>query len=102
MLLNYLLHSHDLLIKTSPSTWLVVQHANPESAASFLSRMAKETTSLNRNRPQGPLPVLDVQQQGILSIHASGDELMHPIRCIANAAFPSFALSPDHYEVNHV
>ncbi|GAA5506749.1 adaptive-response sensory-kinase SasA [Novipirellula caenicola] len=101
-LLNYLLHSHDLLIKTSLSTWLVVQHANPESAKSFLSRVTKETTSLNRNRPQGPLPTLDVQQQGTLSIHASSNALMHPIRCIADAALPLLTLPPDHYEVNHV
>lgn len=102
LLLNYLLHSHDLLIKTGPVDWLVVQHANPESAASFLSRIAKETTSLNRNRPQGPLPALDVQQQGTLSIHAGIAALMHPIRCIGDAPVPSFALTPDHYEVNHV
>ncbi|WP_442509848.1 hybrid sensor histidine kinase/response regulator [Novipirellula sp. SH528] len=102
LLLNYLLHSHDLLIKTGPTTWLVIQHANPESATSFLTRIEKETTSLNRNRPQGPLPKLHIQQQGTFSIHIGIEALMKEILCEVENTSPPFDWNQDQCEVNHV
>ena len=102
LLLNYLLHSHDLLIKTGPTTWLVIQHANPESATSFLTRIEKETTSLNRNRPQGPLPKLHIQQQGTFSIHIGIEALMQEILCEVEVTLHPFDWNQNQCEMNHV
>lgn len=57
--LNYLLNSQDLLIPLASGKWLIVMSAESSEVKDFFDNAMKEVVRANRNRPQGPLP--DVQ-----------------------------------------
>ena len=62
--LNCLLFSKDLLLPMEDDVWLVVLTAGRSGAECFLERIGKETESVNRNRAQGALPELKLEDLG--------------------------------------
>lgn len=58
--LNYLLNSQDLLVPLTSGNWLIVLDAESRELDSFLVTAEQETVQVNRNRPQGPLPEIQL------------------------------------------
>ncbi|GAB5406919.1 MAG: ATP-binding protein [Aureliella sp.] len=61
--LNLVLQSNDLLLPTGNRSWLIMLH-NGAGLDSFIAQVAQEISIHNRNRPQGPLPGLQVAVRG--------------------------------------
>lgn len=66
-LLNYLLRSNDLLLQTFEGQWLLILDCHPNELPHFFSRANEEIDLLNRNRPQGPLPVVKMNSLGCIN-----------------------------------
>ncbi|QDT05566.1 Sensor protein SrrB [Rubripirellula lacrimiformis] len=61
-LLNYLIRSRDLLVRQTPSQWTIVLAADEAGCLVFLQRASEDIESINRNRPQGKLPRLQLRR----------------------------------------
>ncbi|TWU51750.1 ATP-binding response regulator [Rubripirellula reticaptiva] len=64
LLLNYLVRAPDLLLHPNPSEWTLILRASPAESMEFLARVTSEIESINRNRPQGPMPCIRFHSEG--------------------------------------
>lgn len=79
--LNYALRRNDLLFRSSPAHWLVVTPSSGYELELFRDRVVEARRTANRNRPQGPLPEIELVTVGTWAIGAGddpspGDELL--------------------------
>ncbi|MGB7328906.1 MAG: HAMP domain-containing sensor histidine kinase [Rubripirellula sp.] len=71
LLLNYLVRAPDLLLHPSPTEWNLVLRAGPKESMEFLARVITEIESINRNRPQGPMPCIQFHPEGSFELFAA-------------------------------
>ncbi|QDT12141.1 hybrid sensor histidine kinase/response regulator [Planctomycetes bacterium K23_9] len=62
--LNYCLRRNDVLFRLSPSRWAIALPETHDLVGLFIKRVQTERVSVNRNRPHGPLPKIDLRIDG--------------------------------------
>ncbi|TWU47397.1 Sensor histidine kinase YycG [Rubripirellula tenax] len=68
LLLNFLVRAPDLLLHPQPTEWILILRANRKQSMEFLARVTAEIESINRNRPQGPLPCIQFRPEGCFEL----------------------------------
>jgi len=64
VLLNYLLRSHDLLFRRDSHSWMSVLPIPEMEVERYIARVQGERDKANRNRPEGPMPRIDLDIKG--------------------------------------
>lgn len=75
-LLIYMLRRNDLIFRVTANRWLLVLPVSEEELVQFVARVQESLKDTNRNRPDGPLPQLNLQSLGIWPLATEQSELM--------------------------
>ncbi len=78
--LSYCLRRHDLLFRVSEYEWIIAMPETYNDLCSFISRVLSERESVNRNRPFGKLPEVDLNIVGTWSMENERDGLFSAVK----------------------
>ncbi len=73
--LSYCLRRNDLLFRVTDHEWIIAMPETYNDLCSFINRVLNERESVNRNRPFGQLPEIDLNIVGTWSMENERDEL---------------------------
>jgi signal transduction histidine kinase len=89
-LLNDVLRADDLLFRVEADRWIIVLAADSAGVEAFCSRVAETLEAVNRNRPRGALPPIEMMPGGSWQVRGAASEplahfarLMQPADCLA-------------------
>ncbi|MFZ5829101.1 MAG: ATP-binding protein [Planctomycetota bacterium] len=92
--LNYLLRRNDLLFRVNHCCWIVVLSAGREERLGFLARAAEAIRDVNRNRPRGPLPEIDIRTTGAWRIARGPRRILRKFERLTEPGSADAAPSP--------
>jgi signal transduction histidine kinase len=78
--LNSLLRRNDLLFRLDSRQWLLVIAANKDELNYFLAAAGKTLRDIDRNRPQGPLPEIEMRTEGTWRLDHRDSDLWMALR----------------------
>ncbi|ELP35170.1 response regulator receiver sensor signal transduction histidine kinase [Rhodopirellula baltica SWK14] len=73
--LSYSLRARDIVIPIQPNVWLLVLNIVADEMPRFRQRFEVSLSEVNRNRPQGDLPAIDLQQMGLFDRVTEVDDI---------------------------
>lgn len=72
--LNYVLRQNDLLFRVDAHCWRLILPGVRKEVDQFIARLAHLRLETNRNRPQGPLPEIDLQVEAACALGAAREQ----------------------------
>ena len=82
---NYCLRRDDVLFRLSDYQWLIAMPETYNDVCTFITRVHQERSSVNRNRPFGPLPEADLNIMGTWSIVPSRSEFLSAVAAMVQS-----------------
>lgn len=87
-LINYLIRSEDLMLPGSDGQWTILVSSPKDQVSGFIQRAKKEVALINRNRPQGMLPKILLQNCGQFQLPSDCNRLITCLNDVPTRAIP--------------